>query len=161
MATSFKRCFGSRGLMKTAMYPEADSQSYKTGDFVTLSSGKVASLASTGASVTSSDNEVLGVVLRDARNTTSNTALDVPVLLCNGTEFLVPIYAASGSNAEQQDVAVGTAYTIFRDSNGVYGVTTTSTNGIAQVVEKLPNLLATDQWEPVWVKILNAEVAFK
>lgn len=137
------------------MLIEADSQTYKIGDLVTLSAGKVAILAAAGNDVTTSGAKVLGIVLRDGRNKTGMTANDVPVLIVNGLELFLPVYHATPTNAKYSDVGLVSTYRL-RNQQGVWCLNLAGADGIATVVDKPPAVDPNSLYERVWVRVIDS-----
>jgi len=104
-----------------AHYPEAASQTFKAGDLVTLSSGKVAVAVAASTTYASADLEagtVLGIALADA---TGVTGTAVPVAIAN-SRLLIPLLVLHGTPASAVTAVtqVGTAYDIAHYTiNGV------------------------------------------
>ena len=85
MATSGFRPYPGPKADRITVLPEAASQTFKSGDLVIISSGKVA--------VASSDDDVFGVAMQDASGTT-NTPTNVYVIY-PGDKFIAESGAAT------------------------------------------------------------------
>lgn len=152
------------GSIKIRNFPVAASQTFKKGDWVTLSSGQVTVAVAAGSNV-ASGTKILGMAAADAPTTTNS---QVPVVMADdSTEFSVAIYHGTPASAVSAVAQIGTAYELRNDSTGgsVVDIGTTS-NTKAQIVgfaDEQPNsgtFTVGVQYAPVWVKILAAQRVF-
>lgn len=112
MPTNLEKMSYKGGPKKIRTYPEAATQTFKRGDPVILSSGKVAIANSSSNLYTSTD--LLGFAERDATGTTDT---DIPVMLPgNGTEF-VACLANGAAEAVWAATYTGTAYDMRLNSS--------------------------------------------
>ena len=134
-----------------AHYPEAASQTFKAGDLVTLSSGKVAVAVAASTTYASADLEggtVLGIALADATGVTDTA---VPVAIAN-SRLLIPLLVLHGTPASAVTAVtqVGTAYDIAHYTiNGVttWGYTIDDTSASNIVIHNLdPNYPVGEQY---------------
>lgn len=156
MPDTLQRFYAHRGgeTYPLAHYKEAASQSFKAGDLVTLSGGKVAALATSDGDVTSAGNKVLGMALKDASGVTDTLIPVVPAT--DDTWFLLGAYNAAAGSAKPSNIAIGEKTTIRRQG-GVYGVNVPAagSNQNVQVVAK-ESVEEETKYGPVWVKVLAA-----
>lgn len=105
-------------------YPEAASQSFNAGDFVTLASGAITlATATAGATSTSLAGIVLGMALAPATGTTGNL---IPVALAApGVQFSLPVCSGTASSTSVS-TSVGSAYDLAKPTLG--GVATFAVN---------------------------------
>jgi hypothetical protein len=104
-------------------FPEADEQSFKTGQFVYLASGKVTACASDPAAI-------LGMAAHDA---SGNEDEDVAVHVINGdTEFEVNVYFdGDGDEDDQIEItSIGNAYGMIVSNNKCYCDISDTTNKV-------------------------------
>lgn len=160
MPTTLERVFGINGATNCQLYMgiEADSQTYKFGDLVTVpvGTGKVTIIATAGNSF-DTDTDIYGIVLRDGRNTTGHTANDVPVLpLTGGTRFLIPIYHTTAASAILANAIIGKQFA----GKNVGGICVldleNTTKPCFTVVDKLPGQSASESFLPVVVGVVQA-----
>ena len=77
-----------------------------------------------------------GMVLQDWTTAPTTSQKVIIALFAEDTVLRTQIYNSTGSDAEPQDVAVGVAYTLRNSAAGNWSITTTTTNGIATIVDK-------------------------
>ena len=145
--------------------PEAASADFKKFELVKLSSGKVTQIATIPAakavSSSVSDGDLLvGMALADSTGTTDTL---IPVIIANAdTDFLLRIYAAAATDAQEQDVTLSDLAEVFRycgDTTAVVqsviSAAANGTNGINQVrvIEKLKDQPATAEYGWAWVNV--------
>lgn len=137
-------------------FPEAASQTFVKGDFVTLSSGKVARLLAAGNHTTAGDRGtgtmILGIALADA---TGVTDTDVPVVVADcRTDFKLQLCTTDAAQAFAQS-QVGTPYALRTISTtGYWGVNVNVTAANQQVIVREPVLdNKTDTVGLVWAVV--------
>jgi len=91
-------------------YPEAASQSFKKGQLVYLSSGKLTACASDGTAI-------LGIADADASGTTDTS---LPVILATPTTIFEAVSTDGGSDVTIAVTHVGKHYALYVSSNDVY-----------------------------------------
>lgn len=168
---SFRRTVGKRGPGTITHFPEAASQSFKYGDLVTLSSGKVAVLIApvTGAYVvgtgdvdSAGDGAIVGMALRAASGTTDTS---IPVWVFNEqSEILLTVMHATPASAITAVAQVGVKYDIVNQilaSGGpqtwVYTIDdTTNPNVIVQEID--PSYPVGEQYGTAWCRVLRSSL---
>ncbi len=147
-------------------FPEAATQTFKRGDFVTLSSGKVAvAVAYTSGDPVLSGTKILGIADKDATGTTDTP---IPVVIANDdTEFLVNVYHATPSSAVPAVAGNGVSYELYRATitNLAFGMDiseTTDTKVVQTEIYTGSGGIETGvQYGRVWVKVLQAQRALQ
>ena len=140
-------------------YTEAASQTFKAGDPLTLSSGKVAVAVAANATYASGDLEsakVIGFALKDASGAT-----DAPIMvspLRDDVEWLVPVAHGTPASAVIAQANVGAGFDLghWTDGSGVtaWGVTLDDTSVKNVIVTALKDPVGT-QYGEVWVRFSN------
>lgn len=118
MPTNLERVSCKGGRKITGTYPEAASQSFKRGDPVILSSGKVTIAGSSSSVYTATD--LLGFAEQDATGTT-DTPIKV-LLAVPGTEFVGTLVSGAAKQAWAVTNA-GVAYDLRMNSSVTSGAT--------------------------------------
>lgn len=156
MPDALERYYGVRGGANDALLfiKEAASQSFKAGDLVLLSSGKVAVAGTDNADLDTDDGAILGMALKDASGVTDTLVPVIPAT--DNTHFLLGAYNATKATAVPSQVAVGETTTLYRKS-GIVGVNVpaASAKQNALIADKLPGMEGVT-YGPIWVKILAA-----
>ena len=118
-------------------YVSNGSTTFAKGDLVRIDTAGQVEDAATDSDTAGA---VHGMILDDYA-TAAASGTKLPILLFGSdTELKTQIYAAAGGDAEPQDVAVGSTYTLRNGAAGIWSITTTTTKGIATVVAKLDNV---------------------
>lgn len=144
---------------RTQIFPEAAAQSFKAGDFVNLSSGKVqlaVAASGTYASADLNNANILGMVTHDATGVTDS---DVTVVLASDdTLFCLPVLHNTPASAVTAITQVGTVYDIAHYTLGgvtAWGVTLDDTaDPCVEVVDIIDPV--GEQYGLVLVKVLAA-----
>lgn len=127
-------------------FPEAASQSFKAGEFVYLSSGKVTVCASDTA-------HILGMAMHDASGTTD---ADVLVAVADGeTEFEMNVYHATPGSAITAITQIGAEYGLVVASNKHYLDLAETTADAFQIQSLSPKDAVGDTYGRVIVKVLR------
>lgn len=105
-------------------FPEAASQSFKAGDLVILSSGKVAISVAAGNSL-DTDTKILGMALEPATGVT-DTMVSVLVFL-GSVSMDLPVYHGTPASAVTAVANNGTAYALYHSSTGGFMVDLSNT----------------------------------
>lgn len=139
-------------------YPEAATQSFPAYFPVYLVSGAVtawSTVGTTATSLTTGDNDFLGLALRAASGTTGT---DIPVFVFDeNTELILPLrHGTTTTSSDYANVTVGSTYTAGLISDILVVNNETTTNGVFTVVEKLPGFATTEDYVPVVVKVVDA-----
>lgn len=105
-------------------YLEADSQSFKAGEFVYLNSGAVTACPAAGGDV-----ELMGIALKDATNVSSGN-IEIPIeIVDSGDEVYIQVSDGSGNLEAWNTTAVaGQAYDVEVASNIVTLASDDTTN---------------------------------
>ena len=157
-------------------FPVAASQNIKKGDILSLSSGAVQqAIALPGADNTATASggnlPIVGIagadITTDATGYETNAGVSrntIPVIIFdNNTQLGLRVWNATATNAEYQDVAVGTAYQFARyrlnSTTSWYVLTTVTTNGELKVVSPLyaAGYAATDQYPVFYTRAIMSE----
>lgn len=123
----------------TVIVPEAASQTFKAGDFVTLSSGKATIAIAANATYTSGDLEsglIFGTAVADATGTT-----DAPCaieLITDNSLFMLPAGHATPASAVNAVAQLGVGYDLIHHTSGgvtawFYGIDDTSVKNVIPV----------------------------
>lgn len=148
---------GARSL-DIQVFPEAATQTFKRGDVVGLTSGKVRCNISAGSNLTSSDDEVCGVALIDATGTTDTS---IPVVRMNtNTGLILPVTHATPASGITAITDIGATFQLERTAAGDWSIPVDDTsNPVAEVVDIDPTYAVGEQhgWETI--KIIAAERA--
>jgi len=152
------------GPLSVRNFPVAASQTFKAGDWVTLSSGKVAVAVAAGSNV-AGGTKILGIAQADAPTTTDTL---VPVILADdSTQFAVTIYHGTPVSAVSAIAQLGTAYEVRNDTVGGSVVDIASTTNtkvqIMGFADEQPNSGTPTvgvQYAQAWVKVLAAQRVF-
>ena len=169
-----------RGLARTVALPEASTQTFKIGDFLTLdSNGRVqqALSAGTNAGASSAGTTTNRIVGRAMQNATGTTGKLVSVILAEPqTEFLVPVYHGTPSSAVPNTNLIGKGFEL-RYASGTpnfFAVDiSASTNpkvkitdiyppdhtGYDPSVPGYPTAASTTQYGQVWVTFIDEQTA--
>lgn len=120
------KSYGARGLMRTATYPTAAAQTFLAGDFVCFnSSGQVVQAVAAGSdvgAVSGITNAIVGRALENAINDLGVLKTSVAVMIAEpGTEFLMPLYSATPTNAVPVPSLIGVAYELRNASTPFTG----------------------------------------
>jgi hypothetical protein len=152
------------GPLKIRNFPVASSQTFKKGDWVTLTSGQVAVAVAAGSNL-AGGTKVLGMAWADAP-TTTNAQVTV-VVADDSTEFAVAVYHATPASAVTAVAQIGTSYELRNDSTGGsvvdIGSTTNTKVQITGFADEQPNSGVNTvgvAYAPVWVKVLAAQRVF-
>ncbi len=126
-------------VIKDSSYKGDGSTTFAKGDLVRINtSGQIVD-AGTDSDTTGPCH---GMIL-DNWTTAPTTSQYVPILqFASDTVLASQLYNATAADAEPQDIAVGTSLTLRNGAAGIWSVTTTTTKGIALVVD----IKATDTW---------------
>ena len=141
---------------------KVSQDSYKGDGSTTFAKGDLVRITTSGTIVDADTTDatpgsVHGMVLNDW-TTAPTTSQFVPIMEFGpNTVLKTQIYAATGSDAAQEDVSIGSTYTIANPSAGIWNMTTTTTNGVATVVGKKCDTRwfesgASDVWGEVYIK---------
>lgn len=139
--------FGARGKKRIVELPEAASQTFKKGDFLTLdSNGRVQQTLSAGnnlgATTASTNNTALRIVGRAEADASGVTGRFVPVMVAEpGTAFSLPVYHGTPSSAVPNTSLVGKSYPLrYASGSPAYFALdiSTTTDFKAKVVEMIP-----------------------
>lgn len=158
-----------RGNGEVRLFTEADSQVIRQDDFVKITSGKVAVVATADGDYDSTAAKILGVARSVGRNTTNPGQLlsgevsnlnapitDFSVYTCDDDTFevLLPLYASTGgTNAQPQDVAVGQSFVLCL-INGIWAANVlNTTNPNLVLVEKYEGQASTEFFGSAWFRI--------
>lgn len=172
--------YGSRGKQRIVALPEAASQTFKKGDFLTLdANGRVQQALSAGnnvggISVNATGNRIVGRAEADASGTTGKLA---PVMTPGGTQFELPVYNPTPASAVPSTAQIGKQYDL-RYATGspknFWAVDISSTaNPKLKIVDMLaayhtgwdgagyPTAASTTQYGNVWVEFLDEASAIQ
>lgn len=145
-----------RGEWRLQYFPEAASQSFKTGDLLAISSGTVTIAKAAGNDFTTADNDFLGIAAEDATGTTSN-AIGVYVPCDKGSVFELPVDHATAASAVTAESQVGSTYVLTHTAAGVWTVAIdTTTNAVVTVTEVANRFATGEQYGTVWVAPIAA-----
>jgi hypothetical protein len=145
-------------------FPEAATQTFKRGDFVTLSSGKIAvAVAYTTGDPVASGTQILGMVDADATGVT-DTSLPV-VIADDHTEFLINVFHPTPASAVPAVAGNGVNYELFRDNLGggheAFGMDISETTDTkvtqVQIYQGKDGIETGVQYGRVWVKVMQAQ----
>lgn len=136
-------------------YPEAASQTFKRGELVYLSSGKVTVAVADDTDV-ASGTKVLGIALRDASGTTDTA---IPVALANPLfRWVLPV-SNDGATQTTAVTQVGVAYELHKHTNGKWSCNINGTTDTKVVVTALhPQYAAGEAFGWVEVGFIAAQV---
>lgn len=143
-------------------FPEAATQSFKRGDLVTLSSGKVAvAVAYTSGDPVASGTKILGIADKDASGTTDTS---IPVIIADDkTEFLLPVFHPTAGSAVTAVTNVGVAYELYRatvSGNLGFGVDISETTDTKVIPTEIdPTYPAGEQYGWFWCRVMQAQRA--
>lgn len=126
-------------------YPEAASQSFKKGQFVKLSSGKV-------AVCTSADTETIGMATHDASGVEDTRVL--VALALPGTVFEVNVYHGTAGSAVTAITQIGVNYPLVVGSNKCHADIENTTNDFFTVIALSPIDAVGDRYGRVYVQVL-------
>lgn len=114
-------------------YKGDGATTFKKGDLVRINtSGQIVDAAVDSDTT----GPIHGMVLEDWA-TAPTTSQFVKILqFAKDTIIKMQGYAASGSDAEPRDFTIGATYELRNVGDGIWGVTTTTTKGIAKCVSK-------------------------
>jgi hypothetical protein len=143
-----------RGPKEISYILEANSQTFKKGDPVILSSNKVAIAVASGSNLDSTGTRILGVAKTDGQNGTSLTRR-IPVFVAQpGAQILLPYWSATAADSEQQDQEIGFEC-VLRNVGGIFVANLdTTSNPVLKLAEKLPQS-ATERFGLAWWTILK------
>ncbi len=137
---------------------EADSQTFAINSILKRNSdGKLAIIVAAGSNVDSTGDDLYGVARRAGKNTTGNTARDLPFLrITDKTLLPLRFYATAGADAEYRDIVKGQVG-VLRNEGGVFVFNSSVTANPVLVVERLEaNQPATEKYTIVWCRVLTA-----
>lgn len=143
-------------------YPEAASQSFKAGDYVDLSSGKVEVAFAASGTYSSADMDgatILGMAINDATGTTDSP---VKVVIADDrTEFLVPVVHATPASAvtavTQHNMSCDLAhYTLSGVTSWGAAIDDTAGTNTVRIVDLDDSYPVGEQYGRVWIKVLVA-----
>jgi hypothetical protein len=136
-------------------FPEAATQTFKRGDAVGLTSGKVRCNISAGSDLTSSDDEICGVALVDASGVTDTS---IPVVVLDGNiGWVLPMTHATPASAITAITDQGTLRTLERTAAGDWSVTETTSGAVVEIYDIHPQYAVGEQYGWVIVKAMVAE----
>ena len=149
------RTYGARGKLQVRAYPEAASQSFKKGDFLTVDSNGRAQLAAaagssvgaTTATLNNLANRIIGRAEADASGTTGKM---LPVLLVEGSEFLLPVWHGTPSSAVPNTNQIGKTYELkyVSGSPNYWAIDiSATTNPKFKITDMQPGALGHDGWD--------------
>mgnify|MGYP000953541087 CR=1 FL=1 len=162
---SREKCFLMRGRWEIRNLPEAASQSFKWGDPVMFSSGKVAAVTLTGSDPTktldmSGVAGIIGFALRAATGTADST---IPVAVpLDESEILLPVDHATPASAITAVTQIGTSYEMgYYDGVFTVRIDVTSAGDVMVVPTEIDTTYPVgEQYGRLWCKVLSAERAF-
>lgn len=139
----------AQGSHEVKEYQEADSQSFKIGEFVYLSSGLATEVATDGTTV-------LGMALADATNVTSGH-IQIPVLLAKPDTVFSMSCVSDGTAAATAAAYIGENYGIYGDtSNSIATCNINETSNISlRCVGLDPRHVVTDTGGRLLVKVIT------
>lgn len=168
--------FGMGGSFNQKPFAVAASQTIKQGDILAFTGGagvltvqQSISAPSVGSATLSGGNlPIVGVALNNVTSnsagvdaTTGQTAVCNVAILDASLEIGIRIYNATGSNAELQDLTIGTTYQFARytatGGDSFYCLSTTTTNGELVYVEPYLGSAAADDYGVAWCRIAISE----
>lgn len=133
---------------------EAASQSFKAGDLLTLSGGKVAIFGTDNSDVTSATGKCVGMALKDASGVTDTLIPVVPAT--EQTWFMLGAYNATVATAKPASINLGDQTTLRRQG-GVHGVNVPAAGSNQNVVVMSKNAeTEQEKYGPVWVRFTSA-----
>lgn len=138
----------AEGLLIKHWYPEAASQSFKKGQPVYLSSGKLTACASDGTAI-------LGVADADASGTTDTS---IPVILATPLTVFEAVPTNAGADVATAVTNVGKHYALYVSSNDVYVDLGDTSNDAVKVVALKDDAGTTNG--KVLIKVLAAASQF-
>jgi hypothetical protein len=151
--------YGANGsATEERQYPEAASQTFKRGDLVYLSSGKVTVAATAGiGNNVASGTKVLGIALKDASGATDTA---IPVAIANpNLRWVLPVTHATPASGITAITEVGTAYELERTAAPKRAVPIDDTTNTKVVVTAIhPAYAVGEQYGWVEVRFLDAQV---
>lgn len=143
-----------RGQVNISYALEANSQTFKKGDPLVLSSNKLAIAVASGSNLDSTGAEVIGLAKTDGLNGTSLTTRIPFDSAFPGAEILLPIWSATAADAEYQDIEIGFEC-VLRNVGGTFVANRdTTANPILRLTEKLP-ISATERYAMAWFALLK------
>lgn len=143
-------------------YPEAASQSFVAGDFVTVnSSGQVAIAATAGNALASTGDRLIGVA-NEAASGTTNNYVEIEVFT-EDTRFTLPVYHATPASAVTAETTVDSECVLHNETTGgwVADIGTTS-NPVLHCVGQCNSydgnkLTIGGQYNPMRWKVIGLE----
>jgi len=138
----------AEGLHLVHWYPEAASQSFKKGQPVYLSSGKLTACGN-------DEVQILGIALADASGTTDTS---IPVLLATPLTIFEATATSAGSDVQIAVTHVGKHYALYVSSNDVYVDLGDTDHDALKVVDLVDDAGTTNG--KVLVKVLAAASQF-
>jgi len=150
--------FGGARTFDTLIGPEAATQTFKRGDILGFTSGKLRCNVSAAANLDSSGDEVAGVALRDASGTTD---ADVPyVPLDTNVGLVLPVTHATPASAVTAVTQRGSTFCLERTAAGDWSVPIDDTsNPVCEIRDIDPTYAVGEQYGLVHIKIIAAERA--
>lgn len=139
-------------------YTEAASQSFKIGDFVGLSSGKVRQNISNGSKWDSSGDLVVGLARQPASGTTD---ANVDILVADGlTRYSIPVYHATPASAVTAVSQKGTTVQLYYSTAaGFFASIADTSSGIFLIEDIDPRLPVGTSYGYVIGRFISGERA--
>lgn len=128
-------------------YLEADSSTFKAGDWVYLTSNVL--------TICGSDpSAILGMALADANNTTGTSKKKIPVLVFTlGLEIQMQLYHATAASATFTDGSgIEVAYEVVKYAAGKWMIDVAATSSTRVTVVDYSDEDKGDLYMPVWVR---------
>lgn len=137
---------------------EAASQTFKAGDPVDVTSGKVTIVVAYGNTLGAND-DIMGFALEDASGTTDNKIR--VLLITKPTLVRLPVMHATAASAITAVTQVGTAYELTLDANGILGVQIDATTNVkGKVASIAPSYPVGEQYGLVDFMLDPAQTVF-
>lgn len=144
---------------KQLTFPEAASQTFKRGDLVYLSSGKVTEARAPGNNLQASGNAPIGIAADNASGTTNQDC--VVLIFDDRLEICLPVTHGTAASAITAITQIGTSYELENVTSYGYAVAIDDTSSPLFVPTEISGQYPVgEQYGWVWGKVLTAERAY-